>query len=102
MKRVLALLLCLVLVIGMTACGKKEEKKTTKITFDILQKGDEGVQVKNMQLMLKAKGYSLPKYGADGDYGAETVSAVKKFQKANGLTADGVAGAKTLTALYTK
>ena len=32
MKRVLALLLCLVLVIGMTACGKKEEKKTTPNT----------------------------------------------------------------------
>lgn len=30
MKRVLALLLCLVLVIGMTACGEKEKKKTAK------------------------------------------------------------------------
>ena len=32
MKRVLALLLCLVLVIGMTACGEKEKKKTAKPT----------------------------------------------------------------------
>lgn len=87
---------------SMVEVPAKKEKKTTTITFDILQKGDEGVQVKNMQLMLKAKGYSLPKYGADGDYGNETVSAVKKFQKANNITSDGIAGAKTLTALYTK
>lgn len=32
MKRVLALLLCVVLVIGVTACGKKEVKKTTPTT----------------------------------------------------------------------
>ena len=81
---------------------EKEERKTVKITFEVLQKGDEGIQVKNMQLMLKAKGYSLPKYGADGDYGNETVSTVKKFQRDQKIAVDGIAGAKTLTALYTK
>ena len=35
----------------------------------------------------------------DGECGAKTVSAIAKFQKANHLTADGVAGKDTWTAL---
>ncbi len=46
-----------------------------------------------------ALGYQLPTYGADGDYGAETIAAVKEFQKDHGLTADGVCGPKTWAAL---
>lgn len=36
-----------------------------------------------------------------GNYGPKTEAAVKAFQKAKGLTADGVAGAKTLSAVAT-
>ena len=43
-------------------------------------------------------GYSLPKYGADGSFGAETENAVRAFQLANGLVVDGVAGTKTMAA----
>lgn len=35
----------------------------------------------------------------DGDYGAETKAAVKKFQAANGLTVDGWAGVQTQAAM---
>lgn len=35
-------------------------------------------------------------------YGSKTQSAVKAFQKANGLKADGVAGEKTLAAIRNK
>ena len=35
----------------------------------------------------------------DGIYGSKTVEAVKYFQKKNGLTADGIAGEKTLKAM---
>lgn len=35
----------------------------------------------------------------DGIYGSGTEKAVKKFQKANGLTADGIAGKATLNAM---
>ena len=34
-----------------------------------------------------------------GNFGAKTETAVKRFQEENGLTADGVAGAKTLNAI---
>lgn len=64
-----------------------------------LRKGDKGQAVKDLQEKLLRLGYSLPKYGADGDYGKETEAAVKAFQQDNGLKADGVAGAKTQEAL---
>ena len=37
----------------------------------------------------------LPKYGADGDFGAETEAAVKAFQQAEGLPVTGVYDEKT-------
>lgn len=55
-----------------------------------LQKGTKGEDVKELQKALLSLGYTLPKYGADGDFGSETEKAVKLFQTANGLVADGV------------
>ena len=46
------------------------------------------------ELLLKA-GYKLPKYGADGSFGNETLTAVKAFQKDHKLTVDGIVGPKT-------
>ena len=54
-----------------------------------LKKGCEGDDVKELQADLLKLGYSLPKYGADGDYGSETVKAVKAFQTDYGLPVDG-------------
>lgn len=54
-----------------------------------------GVAVQICQRLLIANGYSLPRYGIDGDYGSETVEAVRKFQKDRGLTIDGICGPKT-------
>ena len=58
-----------------------------------------GEDVKNVQKALIAKGYSCGSSGADGKYGDDTVAAVKKFQKAKGLSVDGQAGKNTVTAL---
>ncbi len=64
-----------------------------------LRQGDSGDDVTALQKDLLSLGYALPKYGADGDYGAETVAAVKVFQKEAGLEADGEAGPMTWAAL---
>lgn len=55
--------------------------------------------VKTIQSQLKTLGYDLGSYGVDGSYGKATYSAVRAFQKAQGLTVDGVAGTKTQAAL---
>ena len=39
---------------------------------------------------------------ADGNFGTGTQTAVKNFQKDNGLDSDGIAGRMTLEALYAK
>lgn len=43
--------------------------------------------------------YMLLEFGADGDYGNETVKAVREFQRQNGLVVDGKVGQKTAQAL---
>ncbi len=62
-----------------------------------LKEGSEGSAVKELQRKLIELGYLTGT--ADGKYGKNTVSAVKAFQKANKLKADGVAGKLTLEAL---
>ncbi len=54
-------------------------------------------QVKQMQQALIGLGYLDGK--ADGAYGPKTREAVRQFQKAYGLSADGSAGPDTMTAL---
>ena len=61
------------------------------------QLGSTGQEVRNIQRKLKEWGYY--KGSIDGRYGAQTRNAVIKFQKANGLTADGKAGPATLAAI---
>ena len=61
----------------------------------LLKKGMSGSDVRELQLNMLKLGYVLPKYGADGDYGAETFEAVKAFQKKKGLEMDGIYGFNT-------
>jgi hypothetical protein len=62
-----------------------------------LKPGDTGAQVKLLQRALTRLGYSPG--AADGDYGPSTEAAVKRFQDASKLTADGIVGPATLKAL---
>lgn len=57
---------------------------------------------KKLQQALKDAGYGsyLGSAGVDGIYGSGTTAAVKAYQKANGLTEDGIAGNQTLGHLY--
>ena len=62
-----------------------------------LKLNSKGTDVRNLQQDLTTLGY----YWAEitGNFGARTETAVKRFQEENGLTADGVAGTKTLNAI---
>ncbi|MGG1533490.1 spore cortex-lytic enzyme [Brevibacillus agri] len=63
----------------------------------LLKRGSESGDVWDLQYRLQLLGYYTDRL--DGSYGANTVQAVKKFQKAYGLPVDGVAGTNTWRAL---
>lgn len=69
---------------------------TVTVKLEVLQKGSEGEQVETLQRILHAMGYDLgSRCPIDGSFGSKTDGAVRAFQKANGLTVDGIVGAKT-------
>jgi putative chitinase len=80
---------------AMAALGGKIEavvnSQITDAVTQVLRKGSKGALVKKLQAALNV--------GADGDFGQGTENALKKWQARNGLTADGVAGPKTLAKL---
>ena len=49
--------------------------------------------------MLIMRGCKLPRYGCDGQCGAETVEAVKAYQTTHALHPDGICGPLTWAAL---
>lgn len=82
MKKTIALLLAFVLaLLSVTACA------------DVIRYKDEGKQVKTIQTQLKKYGYYTGKI--DGIFDQEVLTAVKEFQKYNGLNVDGKVGEKT-------
>lgn len=64
----------------------------------LIKKGEEGDNVILLQLRLQDLGYY--DYKLTGYFGDFTSQALKDFQKANSLSADGVAGEKTLALMY--
>ena len=68
------------------------------VSWPTMRKDDTGTDVAQLQEALIQLGYLSGK--ADGNYGTKTVEAVRAFQKANGLTADGAAGEQTQRVLY--
>lgn len=73
--------------------------ETPAPTKPILRRGSIGPYVTAVQAKLIQLGYDLQPYGADGQFGAKTEAAVIAFQKASGLSADGVVGPATYDAL---
>jgi hypothetical protein len=61
-----------------------------------MQMGDTGSDVQSLQMMLNARGAKLT---VDGDFGPNTLAAVKAFQAAKKLTVDGIVGPQTWSAL---
>lgn len=75
---------------------------TTRVSSNpnTLEYGDSGDRVTALQTALVKLGYSTN--GIDGSFGAGTRKAVIDFQKANQLTADGLAGTATQNLITTK
>lgn len=66
----------------------------------LISTGQKGQYVAELQQGLLEAGQSLPKFGADGDFGTETRNAVIGFQTDNGLNKiDGLVGPETMGAL---
>ena len=77
---------------------KKEEPKPTgtiAVNLPVLKRGAKNATVKAMQILLLGYGFTMEGYGADGSFGGATERALKKYQTANGLDADGSCGPKT-------
>lgn len=84
-----------VIVVSGRARSTVATSNTSTATKSYLSKGDKGNDVKTMQTMLIAVGYSCGSYGADGDFGSDSDKALRKFQGDYGLTVDGKYGSKS-------
>ncbi|MEG0767765.1 MAG: peptidoglycan-binding protein, partial [Clostridia bacterium] len=65
---------------------------------ETLRFGDSNQEVQDMQRALQSLGYYNG--SVDGKFANGTQTAVSEFQRANGLSVDGIAGARTLDRLY--
>ena len=74
---------------------KESEAKTVMIELNQLEKGSKGDNVKALQILLIGYGFDCGNYGVDGDFGSATNEAVRNYQKAKGLTVDGIVGKNT-------
>lgn len=94
-RRVLSLLLAVVLLgsIGTIAAMQSGDDSVSTLS----KMGSRGDEVRRIQQKLKNWGYYTG--SVDGIYGSQTQNAVRKFQRDNGLTVDGIAGPKTLSYL---
>lgn len=64
---------------------------------EVLRYGSRGSSVRELQTRLKRWGYYTG--SIDGIYGSGTQEAVKRFQRKNGLSVDGIVGRQTAAAL---
>ncbi len=80
---------------GGSTTVKETNKNTTSITY--LKYGSKGYAVEILQKNLNSLGYNCGK--VDGDFGTNTLNAVKDFQKAHKLEVDGIAGPDTIKAI---
>ncbi len=78
------------LIIGLFQTTQEAEAATYR-------QGSSGTVVRQIQQRLKDWGYYTG--SVDGIYGSKTVAGVKYFQQKHGLTADGICGPQTLSAI---
>lgn len=83
-------------VSGIIIVGNQIKTDKSDITA-LSQFGSRGEEVRKIQNKLKSLGYYTG--SVDGIFGSGTRTAVRNFQRDKGLTVDGIAGSKTLSAL---
>ncbi len=83
----------------LTASPIPEPTITPNMGYRTVQWQDRGSGVLKVQKKLIELGY-LAEGEDDGAYGSKTTAAVRRFQKANGLSVDGIAGQATQTRLF--
>lgn len=97
LMRGLSLSLAFLLLSVALVCAFLQEDEFQVADAAVLKQGSKGDLVKAVQTKLIKWGYLTGR--ADGIFGAKTKTAVIKFQRKNGLTADGVIGTRTAQAL---
>lgn len=75
---------------------KQDDKEAQPLKQIEVPMGRVGPEIADIQKVLVALGYELPKYGIDGIRGAETSGAIRAFQKDNDLKVDGDPGPETV------
>lgn len=80
-----------------SSSGSSSSSSTTLNTSVMLQQGSSGDEVLKLQNMLTTLGFYTG--NKTGNFGALTADAVTAYQKSKGLTADGIAGKRTLAAI---
>ena len=94
-KKTWQIFIIILLAVTMTFIFQYAETNDNNNPIGVLsQLGSRGTEVRNIQNKLKQLGYYTG--SVDGIYGTRTKNAVIKFQKNCGITADGIAGPKTL------
>ena len=93
--RTVALVLLLAAAVVFPALNGRGDPNAPLETLS--KRGSTGSEVIQIQTRLKKWGYYTGEI--DGIYGAKTESAVKAFQRKNGLKVDGIAGPQTLAAI---
>lgn len=91
--KILCIILCTAFIIGIISISNSHNNVTE--SQEVLSRlGSRGDEVRRIQTKLKSLGFFNGT--VDGIYGVKTQSAVRQFQKSVGITADGIAGNKTL------
>ena len=99
MKKVIKIVAVSLMVfsLGFAVTGNIARPNVETAYAAVYQQGNRGTTVKTIQRKLKNWGYYNG--AVDGIFGSQTKTAVKYFQRKNGLKVDGIVGNQTLKAL---
>ena len=79
---------------------EKSEQNLIRYDFEVLRPGSTGDKVDILRQNLKTLGYLDAILPDEGVFDSDTADAVTAFQKARGLTADGIAGYQTYETMF--